>query len=343
MVSLEIKQIDRIFYESNLKSFLPDKIVDFHTHVWQSEFNIDINHSRIATWPERVASENPIEDLLATYKLLFPDKTVTPLIFAMPDTDIERGNKYISQCSKTMNIPSLLLSKPQWTAEYFEQKMLNGNFIGAKVYLSYANDYIPTSEIRIFDYLPPHQLEILDQLKKIVILHIPREKRLRDPVNLAQMLEIEKHFPNIKLVIAHVGRAYCREDVGDAFNVLAGTQNMMFDISANTNSWIFDKLIKAVGSKRIIFGSDLPITRMRMRRITKGDTYVNLVPKGLYGNISNEKNLWEVTGAEAENLSFFLYEEIEAFRQAAIATCLSESEIEDIFWGNAQKLFSESK
>ena len=113
------------------------------------------------------------------------------------------------------------------------------------------------------------------------MLHIPREKRLKDPVNLAQMLEIERRYPNVKVIIAHVGRAYCPEDVGNAFEVLAETENMMFDFSANTNAEIFQQLIKAVGTKRIMFGSDLPITRMRLRRIYENGTYINLVPEGL--------------------------------------------------------------
>jgi len=54
---------------------------------------------------------------------------------------------------------------------------------------------------------------------------------------------------------------------------------MMFDFSANTNQWVFEQLIKAVGPKRILFGSDLPILRIRAKRICENGTYVNLVPK----------------------------------------------------------------
>lgn len=38
------------------------------------------------------------------------------------------------------------------------------------------------------------------------MLHIPRDGRLKDPVNLAQMMEIEEKYPKVKLIIAHVGR-----------------------------------------------------------------------------------------------------------------------------------------
>ncbi|OHB65637.1 MAG: hypothetical protein A2Y76_04400 [Planctomycetes bacterium RBG_13_60_9] len=113
---------------------------------------------------------------------------------------------------------------------------------------------------------------------------------------------------------------------------------MMFDISANTNATVFEQLIGAVGPRRILFGSDLPITRMRMRRICEGGNYVNLVPKGLYGDVSDDKHMREVDGEQAEALSFFLYEEIDAFRRAAQAVGLTRQEIEAVFYSNAARL-----
>ncbi|MEI7436297.1 MAG: amidohydrolase family protein, partial [bacterium] len=148
----------------------------------------------------------------------------------------------------------------------------------------------------------------------------------------------ERDYPNIKLIIAHVGRAYCNEDVGNAFEILAATKNMCFDFSANTNDHVFEQLLRCVGPKRVLFGSDLPILRMRMRRIIRDGRYVNLVPRGLYGDVSGDKNMDEVDGPEAERLSFFLYEEIAAFRRAAERLSLTSADLEDVFYNNARSL-----
>ena len=152
------------------------------------------------------------------------------------------------------------------------------------------------------------------------------------------MLEIDRRYPNAQVIIAHVGRAYCPEDVGDAFAILAQTKRLLFDFSANTNAPVFERLIRTVGPRRILFGSDLPITRMRMRRICENGNYINLVPRGLYGDVSDDRHMREVDGAQADALSFFLYEEIDAFRRAAQATGLTPQDIEDVFHGNAVRM-----
>ena len=337
----EVKATDRAFYETNLRDFLPQRIIDVHTHVWLDKFKAKATGAPVRTvsWPSRVALDNSVEDLDETYRLLFPGKQVIPQVFSNLATgdDVEGANAYTSACAAQRGYPALIFAAPQWPAQDFENRILAGGFIGAKVYMTMADAYIPAKEMRIFDYLPHHQLEVLDRHSWIAMLHIPRDGRLKDPLNLAQMLEIERRYPNVQVIIAHVGRAYCAEDVGNAFDVLADTRHMRFDFSANTNAEVFTQLIRAVGPKRILFGSDMPILRMRMRRICERGMYINLVPQGLYGDVSGDKNMREVSvgSAEAEQLTFFMYEELMAFKLAAEATGLSKQDIENVFYHNA--------
>lgn len=334
----DVKEIDRTRYET-LRDFLPEKIIDIHTHVWLDEFRSHNNtrDPRVASWPQKVATDNSINDLLDTYQLLFPGKQCTPLIFSIvePGDNIEQANAYVSGCAGKHQLPALIFAQPHWPATELERKIIGGGFLGAKVYLSHAAASIQKNDITIFDFLPRHQLELLNQHGLIAMLHIPREGRLKDPLNLEQMIKIENLYPDVKLIIAHVGRAYCNEDIGNAFEVLKDTESMLFDISANTNQYVFEQLIKSVGPQRILFGSDLPITRMRMRRICEDGKYINLVPKGLYGDVSDDKHMRELDYEESRNLTFFIYEEIDAFRQASIACGLTPHDITDIFYSNA--------
>lgn len=344
----EVKTVDREFYEKRLRDWLPDRIIDAHTHVWLKRFKKrkepDVK-VRTVSWPAKVADQNPVEHLIETYELMFPGKSVTPLMFASlsPEKMLNQANDYVARASKKHGFPALIFSNPRWRVAEFERKIKIGGFYGAKCYLTLAPSYLPADEIRIFDYFPHHQLEILNKRGWIMMLHIPRNARLRDPVNLTQMLEVEERYPNIKLIIAHVGRAYCPEDIGDAFKVLAKTKKMCFDISANTNAEAFRQLLETVGPKRVLFGSDLPILRMRTRRICENGKYINLVPKGLYGDVSGDSHMREVEGQEAEKLTFFMYEELDAFRRAARAAGLTRADIKDVFFNNADLMIRSAR
>jgi predicted TIM-barrel fold metal-dependent hydrolase len=341
-MELQIRPVDKLFYDEHL-GYLPPKIIDIHTHVW---LGVHRQPSTVArrgpTWPGRVAPENPIADLLETYRLMFPRQMVTPVIFgpATQEYDLDASNQYVSQAAAQHRLPSFLVTTPEWTAQELEARVVGGGFLGLKPYLEWAPSYIPSDDITIFDFLPRHHLEVADEHGWIVMLHIPRRGRLRDPLNLEMMLEIEHRYPNVRLVIAHIGRAYCPEDVGDAFEVLKDARRMHFDFCANTSAYAMEQLLRAVGPQRVVFGSDLPVVRMRMRRICEDGFYVNLVPPGLYGDVNDDPHMREVSDEEGSRLSFFMYEELLAFRQAAEAVGLSAEDIADVMYNNAARLIS---
>ena len=55
----EIKPVDRDFYESQIREFLPRRIIDVHSHVWTGgrAADTDAKAGRVAAWPARVAAE----------------------------------------------------------------------------------------------------------------------------------------------------------------------------------------------------------------------------------------------------------------------------------------------
>ena len=347
MALFEVTANDRRIYEEELKDFLPDKIFDVHCHIALQEHKKPAplapgEKKRTVTWPSLVAKQNSIEDLQETYELFFPGKQCKALVFSDAGHSVEINN-YVADASRRSGFPALYYSHPNESAEVIEQKIREGGFLGLKSYLDLSPKYLPEAEIRIFDFFPKHQLAKLNEMGAICMLHIPRHGRLKDQVNIQQILEIKREFPNVKLIIAHIGRAYTKGDVGDAFEYLTQAPDLMYDFCANCCEYAITELIRNVGVKHVMFGLDLPILRMRTHRIEENGTYINLVPPGLYGDPSQDSHLREVSAEEAEKITFFAYEELLALKRAAKTLNLSKEDIEDIMYNNAANLVEEAR
>ncbi|MBO5077076.1 MAG: amidohydrolase [Clostridia bacterium] len=345
MPLFEVTENDKRIYETELKDFLPPKIIDIHTHVWLDSLTVPRPKDEVrrqVVWPDLVARDNSIEDLQETYRLLFPDKEVSALMFISRVHSVESAkanNAYLAGASRRSGWPALYYSHPTQSADELEARIREGGFLGLKSYLSLSPAYLPEAEIRIFDFFPKNQLKRMDELGAIVMLHIPRNGRLKDPVNLEQILEIKREFPHIRLIIAHVGRAYTYGDVGNAFtDYLCKAPDLMYDFSANCCEYAITEVIRHAGPKHVMYGTDMPILRMRTHRIEENGTYINLVPPGLYGDPSQDRHLREVSAEEAEKITFFVYEELLAFKRACTTLGMTKADVADMMYNNAYEL-----
>ena len=339
MFGVNVTDYDRQVYEEELRDFLPDTIIDVHVHIYKQEMQRHSAADRkgCVNWPHMVAPDLTIEDMKQSYLQMFPGKNVRAVIMGMPSCRLPEVNEYVLGCSKQEGLPALYCTNWDTPADEIRAAMKAG-FYGIKPYLNNSPSYIPANEVRIFDFLTHEHLKVMDELGGIVMLHIPRSLRLRDPVNLAQMMEIEEKYPNAKIIIAHIGRAYVPGDIGDAFETLKHTKNMKFDFTANTLTLAMVKCIEAVGTKRLMFGSDMPITKMRMYRICEDNHYVNVVPRGAYGDVSGDPNMKEVD--DASHMTTFMYEELRAFKRCAEELKLSREDVCDILCNNTARLFN---
>lgn len=339
MFGFQMTDYDKKVFAEQLADFLPDQIIDCHVHIDRpgSDCEDAAQRKGCVSWPGKVAKDCTIEDLMASYEAMFPGKTVRPVLMTSPTHRLETENPYALACGKKYGLPVMYCVTYKTTKEEIWQAFADG-FCGIKPYQNHSAPYIPANEVRIFDFLTPEHLEAVNELGGVVMLHISRPKRLRDEVNLAQMLEIEEKYPRVKLIIAHIGRAYSPEDIGDAFEVLRDTKNMVFDFTANTLDLAMEKVLTYFGSKRLLFGSDMPITKMRMYRVSENGVYYNVVPRGLYGDVSDDVHMRETD--DASHITTFMNEELLAFKRAALRVGLSREEVFDVMCGNAARIFN---
>ena len=342
MALFQVTDYDKYIWDTELKDWLPENIIDVHTHVWLKELKDNYNKEKegghfTVSWPSMVAPDNSIEDLEETYELMFPGKKVKALMFTSGGASVA-NNHYVSESSVKSGYPALYYSHPTESAEDIRRKVVAGGFLGLKCYLSFSPKYIPDDEIRILDFFPPHQLEVMNEMGGIVMCHIPRSTRLKDPMNYEQIAYIKETWPNIRFIVAHIGRAYTRGDIGDAFTRLDQCPDLMYDFCANCCEYAITELLKHAGPKHSMFGTDMPILRMRTRRIEENGTYINLVEKGLYGDVSGDSHMREVSKEEAEHITFFAYEELLALKRACQTLGLGKEDVEDIMFNNAYNL-----
>ncbi|MDO4488524.1 MAG: amidohydrolase family protein [Eubacteriales bacterium] len=343
MALLDVKPYDKQFYEEKLKNFLPDTFIDCHTHIWIPEhYYCEDTLQRSQNWPSLVAKSNPIEDLNETNAELFPDKKVISVLYGQPSVNIDLAvnNEYTAKAAEDNNFPALYISHPSESCEHIlEQFKKHPCFKGLKIYLEFAPSYIPTSEIRIYDFITQEQLKLANDNGWVVQIHISRPKRLADPVNYVQLHEIETNYPDLQLIIAHLGRAYAKEDIGEGIKYLSDLKKCVWDFTANTNEDVMAEVLKVFGPERFIYGTDFPIFRMKARRVVENGVYINEVPAGLYGDNSGDPHMRDIPYPEADKITFFIYEEIDSCRRACEKLGLSKNDVNNIFYANSARIF----
>jgi len=344
MSLLTVNDYDRHVYETELRDFLPDTFIDCHTHIWLDSFNHfkeDTAH-RSCAWPGMVAKENSIEDLVETNLELYPGKKVISTVYAQCSitTDTKKNNEYVAASAEKHGFPALYLARPEQSCEEIERFMAEHPcFKGLKVYLQFAPAYIPGDQIRIYDFLTPEHLAMANRHHWVVQLHIPRPGRLGDPMNYRILREIEEKYPDLQLLVAHLGRAYADEDVGDALDYLKGTKKTVWDFTANTNENVMRRVLDQFGPDRFIYGTDFPIFRMKARRTVENAFYINEIPKGSLGDVSGDAHMREIDYPEAAKITFFIYEEVLSCKRACKSLGLGREDVNKIFYANSARIF----
>ena len=333
---------DRKIYEEEIRNFIPERIFDFHIHLWKKEQLKDpLNYHRKELDPflDFDAIDNfDISYCLEIACILFPDKKFEGLYFGdpFPEIDLAASNKMIKDEVNERGFYGLYIVTPDEDSDLLKKTLLKGGFRGLKPYpeLCQSKEYrLDQDNISIFNYLTHDHLKIANELGMIVILHIPKTKRLNDQENLENISEISASYPRIKLVLAHAGRSFCEEDIADSIKGIVPLKNVFVDISMINNWEVLKILIENLGNERVLYGSDFPIAALRGKNISiNGKHYfVTDIPFG-----------WSISAAnlDSRNITFFIYEEIRELKKAILFLDNKNSKYiaENIFYNNAVNL-----
>lgn len=277
----------------------------------------------------------PVADCPLT---VFPGRDVTCLAFGNPslDYDLEASNASLQAEAFKRGWHSLAVLRPQWSAEQVDALLSKPGVVGAKVYYALISDDKTTRDkhldASIFEFMPPHQLDVLNARRSWLTLHVPKADRLGHPDNIREIRELRERWPDVTVVIAHLGRCYTLELAQEALPQLADEAGLYFDNSAVLNPAVHRYALERLGPRRILYGTDNPIFYMRGRRQWHGRSYVNRTSYPFHFNTQREAPEIEA------NYTLFMYEALRGIKTAATDLQLSREEIDMVFRTNAERL-----
>ena len=305
------------------RDFIPEKIFDAHMHLCIPE-----------TAPEICEAKRPttVEDYMTDMMPYLPGvKEIQLNILPMPSpvlNNLENGlrdqaNNHIFEQqrkhSKCVVMPYVL---PSDSEEMIYTLASQPGVKGFKCYCYGANTET-LEQVSICDFVPEIVWVIANEKKLVIELHIMRPAALSDEGNFKYITEMTRRYPNAQLVLAHCGRAFAAWTCVDSIKHLDDRGNIWFDMSAICESGPMIACILKNAGKRTMWGSDYPICMNRGRAISLGTGQEWLV------------------GEEYRNLNraYVATENLMAFWQASRLLELDKTQISDLFYNNAVRLF----
>ena len=326
-------ELDIEFYNEYLEERLPEKITDVHVHMNLEEHVKGVSKERISMdWALECGLQMEYEAAQHYYQTMFPGKQIllTAFPFPLAEVDIPANNAYLSGLAKTGKIDALMSVRPEWTAQYCEEILVNNPFLGFKPY-PYLASAIKGADISIYDFMPESQLSVLDRHKKALMLHLPRKGRLPAPDNIRELREIRQKFPDIHIILAHFGRSFTTEIFNQGITALGeDLKGFYFDTAAVVNPGVHQMAMERLDSRQILFGTDFPIMTWHGMREWHKDTPTNYCREN-FGWNRHEK------GAEAEaEFTFIAYVQLKNKLDAIGNDYIRK---EQIFYKNALNAF----
>ena len=323
--SKNITENDRAIVEQSLSGFVPKRIYDIHSHLYDS------SHFPAGEWP--FLSEYDALGIRESKKRILdytPSKSIHGLYFGMPRINGNRKliNDFVaSELDKDGSelCRGLLLTSPDDDPESLSTFLHTASFCGVKVYHCYANRP-DTMNASITEYAPEWIWEILNDHHGVLMLHIVRENGISDEGNIRDLRRLCKRYPGVRVVLAHIARSFNYRTAFRGLDRVSDLDNIVVDTSAICESEAFIAAIKTLGPQRMLWGSDYPVSELRGRCITTGNQFFWLHPELLnFQNSLSAKDKMTLVGIES----------LLALKDACEAQGLTTEDINDIFYHNA--------
>ncbi len=319
---------DRELFDNELDSFVPPVIFDAHAHTYR------VDHFPEGTVPAYL-SAGPAVGGLATFdremEQVIPRRKTEGLFFPYPHprVTIEAPNEFLAQELKQRpGSRGQMLITPDLDPERMREIVRRHKFVGLKCYHVYSPKK-PTFDAYIEDFLPESQVKVAHEEGLSITLHMVRSRALADVANQETIRRYCETYPNMRMILAHAARGFNAHHTVLGIHSLRGIQNVWFDTSAVTDCGAIEAIINTMGHKRVLYGSDFPVSHLRGRCVGLGDSFLW---------ISADNTNLEVPYAKLD-LALVAHESLRCLKVACLSTRMSDTQVEDIFHASGAELF----
>ena len=323
---------DEKVWREELDGFLPRRLFDFHGHVYLKEHRPPGAERLDAP---AVVEEYPHEVFAAVERTLFPGREIKALVFGSVNVGVELDatNAYVSDAAQAHGWQALMVPSLTDGAETLLRKVRAGGFLGFKPYWTFAAAHhdVAQNDVTLEMMVTDAMREAADRAGLVITTHIPRAGRLADPVNIAGLRRLCADAPNAKIVLAHFGRCYFPEAVGDGL-ALAEVDNLYPELSFVQDAEVIEAIFRTFDRKKVLFGLDLPVAQEKGKMIGINGQRHFFTKRPHKWSAHVDADSYEV------HCTLFAYEIVRAIRKASERAGLSRGEVEDVFAGNAARL-----
>ena len=320
---------DQQIYREELAPFLPPRIFDAHVHVFdKSFFPPDFAFKPLSVY-NKFGGEFPLALWRSLMQEILPEQEVWLNCFSTPNLKVNRD--CVPEVNRKTEFGMVVVS-PADPPEVMARRIETSKAVGVKPYLNLAADFYQKkpNDVEIRDMLTPGQLEYLNARGLAITLHIPRSGRFADPVNQRQMVEICEKYPNIKIIFAHIGRAYFMRNIKESnIDELVKYPNAYFDTAMVNSAEILRYAADHFPVDRILFGTDSPIALLRGKSVEINNQYAYLMGE----NYKIGTAIIDTDGAV--QFTTFFYEQLRAMIAA-----FPGASLEQVLFNNAKQLFT---
>ncbi len=199
------RDVDREFFNRELASFVPDRVFDAHTHVW----NAAVASFASLDLPPTVG----YDEYISLMEDLHPNRKLGALLIgsASPQRPDGRapGNQWVAD--QVARDPTFyrgeFFIRPEDDPEWVRQEVRRLGLHGLKCYHTFASQQ-PTWEVSIPDYLPERLVKVADEEGWVITLHMVRSRACADPDNIYWIRRYCEKYPNMRLILAHSARGF---------------------------------------------------------------------------------------------------------------------------------------